>query len=282
MKKILSTLFLSSSFLALSACSTGTVSTKTTEPTDKNIVATINGKAITENAVKTLKTETAMYNKRIKVSREQLINELINRELLYQQAIKHQLDQKPEILDRIETAKRSILFQSEMMDYLNKVVIADAELQAEYESQSAKIAPDLVEYKASHILTKTKKEAKDIIRLLKKGKKFSALAKQFSTDPSASKGGELGWFDGKQMVPEFSATIILLKNGSYTQEPVKTGHGWHIILREDSRQKPVPALEKVAEALKTRMKRIKLQGYMKDLKENAKIIISSESASEKK
>lgn len=86
---------------------------------------------------------------------------------------------------------------------------------------------------------KAKEKAEKIIKELNKGKKFSTLAKKYSTDKgTATKGGDLGYFELDTMVEEFSNAVKELKNNEYTKEPVKTEYGYHIILRTGEKDKP--------------------------------------------
>lgn len=85
-----------------------------------------------------------------------------------------------------------------------------------------------MEWRASHILVKDRQLAEMILKKLKSGGNFAALAKEFSTCPSKSKGGDLGWFGPGQMVKEFEAATVKLSNGRISN-PVKTQFGWHII-----------------------------------------------------
>src|SRR5437667_303540 len=79
------------------------------------------------------------------------------------------------------------------------------------------------EFKASHILVKTEDEANALIAKLNKGADFADLAKKNSIDPGSGKnGGDLGWFPGKQMVPEFTAAVEQLEKGKVTEKPVKS------------------------------------------------------------
>ncbi|HCH00358.1 MAG TPA: peptidylprolyl isomerase [Vibrio sp.] len=78
-----------------------------------------------------------------------------------------------------------------------------------------------------HILVKHESQAKDILQQLKKGAKFQALAKKYSTCPSGKKGGDLGEFPKGAMVPAFDKVCF---NGELiTPHLVKTKFGWHII-----------------------------------------------------
>lgn len=81
---------------------------------------------------------------------------------------------------------------------------------------------------ALHILVKTEKEANDLLRQLKKGKDFSALAKRHSICPSGKKGGDLGEFSPGQMVKAFD-NVVFKKPILKVHGPVKTKFGFHLI-----------------------------------------------------
>ncbi len=85
-----------------------------------------------------------------------------------------------------------------------------------------------MEWRASHILIKEKGLASQILKQAKSGKNFSLLAKEFSTCPSKSKGGDLGWFSPGQMVKPFEEAVKRIGNGSISNL-VKTQFGYHII-----------------------------------------------------
>ena len=92
------------------------------------------------------------------------------------------------------------------------------------------------------------KKAKDIIKKLDKVEKFEDLAKEYSSDGSASDGGDLGYFNRGEMVTEFEEAAVELKVGKYTKEPVKTQFGYHIILKTD--QKDKPKMEEIKDEIK--------------------------------
>lgn len=87
---------------------------------------------------------------------------------------------------------------------------------------------------AQHILVKTEEQAREILSLLKQGKRFEDLAREKSLCPSRKKGGSLGWFGHGQMVKEFQKAAFSLKKGQVSQ-PVKTQFGWHIIKVKDTK-----------------------------------------------
>ena len=83
------------------------------------------------------------------------------------------------------------------------------------------------------------KTAKKVISKLKDGEDFKKLAKKYSQEEAtATKGGDLGYFELDEMVDEFSSAVKELKVNEYTKEPVKTSYGYHVILKTDEKEKP--------------------------------------------
>ncbi len=84
------------------------------------------------------------------------------------------------------------------------------------------------EVHAAHILVKSEVLAKEILEKVKRGDKFSDLAKKYSECPSGKKGGDLGFFSRQKMVKEFENAAFEGNVGSVVG-PVKTQFGWHLI-----------------------------------------------------
>lgn len=91
------------------------------------------------------------------------------------------------------------------------------------------------EIRASHILVLNETHAKELIDKIKKGDSFEELARQFSKCPSGKNGGDLGFFGKGMMVPEFERAAWSLDKGKFTEKPVKTQFGFHIIKKRDER-----------------------------------------------
>ncbi len=122
--------------------------------------------------------------------------------------------------------------------------VTPEEVKARYDKEIAAITPE-DEIRARHILVKTEEEAKAIIKDLDAGKDFVEIAKEKSTDPNKSEGGDLGYFAKGRMVPEFENAAFALEKGAYSKEPVKSQFGFHVIKVEDKRKQQPPALEQV-------------------------------------
>ena len=147
----------------------------------------------------------------------------------------------PRFSATLELQRRVAIYQAFKADYLASNPPTDQEIFNEYESQIALASS--VEYKARHILVSTQGAAADLITQLDSGADFQVLAAEHSSDSSGQAGGDLGWFAAEAMVKPFSDAVIALGNGAYTKEPVQSQFGWHVILREDSREASPPPLE---------------------------------------
>ena len=250
--------------------SSATASAPATAVSKEDAVAVVNGTYISKETLQTLENEIAQRSRGQTFPKEKLLEELIQRELLVQDAIQKQLDKSPEIAERMATVRSSLLSQAAIQNYLKSNPVTDEEIKAEYD---AKMGNASTEYKARHILVETEDEAKIVIVELTNGADFIELAKTKSTGPSGPQGGDLGWFTPDRMVPPFSEAVIVLENGKFTAEPVKTQFGWHIILREDSRAQTPPPFEAIKEQIRPMLERQKVQTLMETLRNQAKVEI---------
>ncbi|MEJ2399296.1 MAG: peptidylprolyl isomerase [Gammaproteobacteria bacterium] len=108
-----------------------------------------------------------------------------------------------------------------------------------------------------------------------KGANFAELAKKDSTGPSAKEGGELGWINIQQLnkMPNFARAIAELKKGKYTEKPVHTKYGWHVVMLQDKRDAAPPSLKEVRPQIEAALRRERVQQYVKHLRDKAKIQI---------
>lgn len=196
-----------------------------------------------------------------------LIAQLRDIYVLATQDVATELAKEPRLAAQIDLQKHGALAQAVAADYISSVEVTDAEIRAEYEEQ-IKLAPPL-QFKARHILVATQGEAVDLIGQLDGGANFEELAKEKSTGPSGPNGGDLGWFSPDQMVAPFSNAVANLEDGSYTKEPVQTQFGWHVILREESRENTPPTLESIRDRIAQQVQQNKFQEHLATLREAA-------------
>ncbi|MDO9047129.1 MAG: peptidylprolyl isomerase [Methylobacter sp.] len=235
-------------------------------------VAVVNGQYIAKSTLETLEKEIAERSHGQTFPKEKLVEELVQRELLVQDAMQKQLDKSPEFTAQLDSARKALLTQAGLQNFIKANPVTDAEIKAEYDNKVA--AEKGTEFKARHILVKTEAEAKKLITELDKGADFAKLANKNSLDAKESQnGGDLGWFSAAQMVPPFSEAVAALEKGKYTKEPVKTQFGYHVILKEDSRPVTPPPLEAVKEQLTPFLQRKKVQEMIETLRKQAKVEI---------
>ena len=191
--------------------------------------------------------------------------ELTDIYLLTTQPKAEEFSEDPQIKAQLELQYRGTIAQAVARDFVTTNPASDAEILAEYEAQLEQSSDQ--QYKARHILVQTQAEAQDLIAQLDEGADFQALAKEHSTGPSGPNGGDLGWFAPDQMVKPFADAVIALDDGAFTTAPVQTQFGWHVILREESRENEPPTLESVRDAIKQRVEQTKFQDYMQGLRD---------------
>ena len=277
MKKPVYLLLLPILLFALYGCdqpqSPGKAATATAAPMPEGpVIATVNGAPIMKSVLDVYGTQrNAKQNKGEQVDDQEILNEVISLELMRQESVKNGLDTSPTIVATLDQQTRTLLAGAAIRDFVQKNPVSDEQARAVYDREIGKPG---TEYKARHILVKTREEAEKIISELDKGGDFSALAREKSTDTSASEGGDLGWFSTAQMVQPFSDALAGLKKGSYTEEPVQTQFGWHVILLEDTRESTPPAFDDIKDRLKVLVANQQLQKHIQQVREAAKIEIT--------
>jgi peptidyl-prolyl cis-trans isomerase C len=234
-------------------------------------LAVVNGKPIpSSRADVMIKQMTSQGQQDTPELRAMVKDELINREILIQEADKLGLGTNADVKNQIEIARQSILIRALVADYLKKNPVKDADIKAEYDRFKAQASDK--EYHARHILVEKEDEAKAIIAKLKGGAKFEDLAKASSKDPgSAANGGDLDWASPASFVKPFSDAMVALKKGELSETPVKTQFGYHIIKLDDVRTAKIPTLEEVKPQIAESLQQKKLQAFQQQLRSKAKI-----------
>lgn len=239
-----------------------------------NVVATVNGKKITEKQLdQYFRYRQATTKQDISHDKAGILQELINRELLMEQVKKKKLDKNKDLNYLIEQQKRDLYIQSLLRETDVAKQVPEEEVKKLYDE---KVKDHKVkEYKISHILMKSEQEAKDVIAELDSGANFADVAKKKSTGPSAKEGGELGWLNSAQLnkMPSFAQAVSELQKGSYSKKPVQTQYGWHVVKLEDEREVEPPTLDQLHNQIVAALREQRLQQYVKSLRDAAKIDI---------
>ena len=195
------------------------------------VIAEVNGATITDNDFYKEQETLPPYLKPMTETpegRKEMLDTMVVRELILQQAQKDGIDKSPAVEAKLAELKKRVVVEA----FLKKKVeesanVTDAEMKDFYNKNLDKFKTG-EQIRASHILVKSETEAKDIEKQLKAGAKFEDLAKKYSMDGAAPKGGDLGWFGKGSMLPDFEKVAFGLKEGE-TSGIVKTKFGYHII-----------------------------------------------------
>lgn len=249
--------------------------------TAADVVATVDGENITKQDVKTLlRNPQINYDTLPKETQKKIVEQLVEKKLLMQKAQSSGVDKLPAYKAALKKLQDELTLEVWMQQEFKKLKVTDADAKAYYDKNKERFKTgEMLE--ARHILVKTEKEAKDLIaKLGKAGDKkasFVKLAKEFSTGPSAAKGGHLGKFSPKQMVPEFSKAAMELKKGQYSKTPVKTQFGYHVIYLENKESATTVVYDKVKNKIKQALIQEKyaklIKGHANELRKTAKIVI---------
>jgi len=254
------------------------------QPVEFNIpdpVAVVNGKPISKA---TFEQYAQQLRNRAKTDTPEaskaLVDQLVMEELLVQEANKEKLADDPQIKQQLEIVKRSLLASTVVRRMLSENAPSEDAIKKEYETATAAMKGK--EYKAAHILVDSEDKAKEVIAELKKGGDFAELAKTKSSDSSAANGGDLGWFTPSMMVPPFAQAVAKMEKGKFSEEPVQTPFGWHVILLEDTRDATPPSLDELKPQIQQMLQSKMVNDYLEKLKSGAKIEIKEIQVSEAK
>ncbi|MBY0572963.1 MAG: peptidyl-prolyl cis-trans isomerase [Undibacterium sp.] len=233
-------------------------------------IATVNGKGIPASKQEPyLKQAKAQGQKDTPELRAMIKERLVGTEVLLQAAEKAGFSKNEDVKLQIEMARQQILVQSLMKAHIEKNPISDADIKAAYETAKAQNGEN--EYHPYHILFDKEDDAKAAISKLKAGAKFEELAKASKDQGSAGKGGDLDWISQANVPPEFATALAALKKGQFTETPVKTNAGFHIIKLDDTRPLKFPALEEVKQQVGDGLVQEKIRAYQQTLIKQAVI-----------
>lgn len=252
----------SSAFAADASTKSASQPASAAKPLPADTVATVNGEKITTDTLDLILQQAGNAPGQPPVSQDAkkaIVEKLIDMDLFAQAADKAGMKNDPEYKQAMDMMHKQVeLFKKQALatTYLKnkafeQVKVTPGEIKNYYDQNKEQFRTG-EQVKASHILVKTEAEAKAIKARLDKGESFEALAKAKSTCPSASRGGDLGWFGRGVMDPDFEKAAFALKNGEVSG-PVKTKFGWHIIKITGKKPASEKPLKEVSEQIEQKL-----------------------------
>jgi peptidyl-prolyl cis-trans isomerase C len=245
------------------------------QDSNDQIVAKVNGYNITAK-------EVALASDDLRPQLEQIpanlrfafvVEYLIERHLLAQEALKSQITESDEYKRRLKFYQAKALRDAYFTNELAPSVSEEA-VRAAYEREAAKV-PSEKRARARHILVNSEEDAQAVVKRLEAGEKFEDVAKQVSLDGSREYGGDLGFFTAGEMVPEFSKAVFAMKKGDVSP-PVKTDFGWHIIRLEDVQEGGAQPFDSVKDPIRLVLLRKAVQDKVIELRTTGKIEVLDE------
>ncbi len=204
------------------------------------------------------------------------LQDLIDQELLLQEARKKGLDKEKEILANVERLKKGLLINALGEELCaGRDEVSDEEVEAYYRENKEEFILEQVWVR--HILVKTLEEAKEIKKRLYQGEDFITLAKQYSIwPPTKVKGGDLGYIKRGMVHKSFEQAAFALKRRGELSDIVKTEFGYNIIRLEDKigpRQRTFSEVrEEIRNYLRNKKREKILTTHLHELREEAQII----------
>ncbi|SDX83203.1 peptidyl-prolyl cis-trans isomerase C [Albimonas donghaensis] len=245
------------------------------EPSISDVLATVNGHEITLGQIILMRANLPQQYQQIPDAQllPALVDQAVTQYLLSLEAAEEGYGDSPLAKLRAELDKQSYLAEAKMRDMVAEAT-TDEKLQAAYEAQIASIEP-AQEIRASHILVPEKETAEQIKADIAAGADFAEKAKEFGTDGTKDRGGDLGWFEKGQMVPEFADAAFAAEENVVTG-PVETQFGWHLILVTGHRDQPVPTFEESREELAQGLAAEAAQAAVAEIRDGAEVVLSED------
>ena len=231
----------------------------------------VNGVIIPQSRIDAMNKELSTQGQPDTPERQQAVrDELINREILAQAAVKRGLDKGPDITAQMDMARQAVLVRALFENELKGNPITDArpaeavrDVQELHGHQRVQGAP--------HPRGQGRRR-QAIIADLNKGGDFAKIAKEKSKDPgSKDNGGDLDWGPSARYVKPFADAVTTQAKGKISAAPVKTDFGYHIIRVDDVRPLKVPEFAEMKEQFRQRAQQQAIQKMVMDLRSKAKI-----------
>jgi peptidyl-prolyl cis-trans isomerase C len=244
--------FLLSAFIAVSSFSF-VVSGCAKKADQGKVLATYDGGAVTE--AEFLKAVHSMPEHIRTVAQEkksEFLESFVTERLLLQEAETKGVQHLADVQDILRQSRNRILVTKLVeQEVEKKLEVTDAEVKAYYDAHTDEF---IVPYRlrASHILVRDRKEAEALVVRIKAGELFEELAKKYSMDPTAAKGGDLGYVRKGQLIPEIEEALFGLKVGDLS-EVTQSKFGFHILKATGEAKPQTKELHLVTKEIRDRL-----------------------------
>jgi len=217
------------------------------------------------------------YYKALAAQRKKdFLDDMISEQLMYKEALKRGLNRDRDVRDLIEEAKRKILVAKLLENESRKTAVSEEKIKEFYDAHKDDFVTPM-KMRASHIMTDTEAEAREVQQKLNDGVDFAQLAREYSKDPSKDRGGDIGYFVKGQLMPQIEEIALGLDVGQ-TSDVIRTKFGYHIIRMTEKIEPRTVEMSEVRDAiekeLKDKAQQANMDEMIKNLKSKARIKIN--------
>jgi peptidyl-prolyl cis-trans isomerase C len=198
-----------------------------------------------------------------------LLDRMVDHEALVMMARRKGLEDTPAVQREIQAATGRVLEGAYLADAAYPKV-TEAAILARFTKEYAS-RPAVEEVRARHILVGTEHEADDLIARLRAGADFGELAREYSKDPDAERGGDLGFFRREQVWPGFADVAFSVSPGQVAPTPIRNEFGWHVLKVEERRLMAPPGFSDVHDAIRDQLQREAVQEAIQDARKQVSI-----------
>jgi peptidyl-prolyl cis-trans isomerase C len=241
---------------------------------DKTVLVSVNGKSISQFQLdEVVRTSPSPEQANTPEGRRALLEELISRELVVQDAVKKKLDNPAQAQLQLQQARESVLIDLAVEDYFKKNPIDKTALKAEYRRQidALKAVGSTQQYQLRVLVLPTETAAREAMRDINKGQSMEELVRQSSTDPSRANGGLVDWLLPNQMLPMIANVVVNVSKGKLAAAPIQTPTGWNVVRVEDVRNFVPPKFEDATVQLRASLIQQRRAAYLAQLRDAANI-----------
>ena len=217
----------------LSIAFTGCFGTQDEDEINERIYATVNGVHLAESGLRAIIPKD-FYDRLTPEHKRKIIEEWVNKELLFQEALSLEIEKDPEIENLLYNSKRNLLSNEFLERELSNIKIpTDAQLRVFYNNNKEYFEIQTKDYEVRYALFDNKKDATSFSIRVKKNESFSKLAKEYSKHPSSQNGGELGLVNEEIIEPNIWNNIIsIVENRGIRRvsDPFRVIDGWGCVI----------------------------------------------------
>ncbi|MDR2351410.1 MAG: peptidylprolyl isomerase [Endomicrobium sp.] len=262
---------------------------------DETFVIKVGNKKITENDLNDKLSVTSTNFQKFAatpIGRKHFFDLVVQQSVVIEAAKKSGIEKQAEFKKALKDFKNKqrkqltdhkdgLLMDIYLKEIREKIKASDNEIQ-NYYNENKSIFEKPIAYTVRHILVLDKETAQNAYKKLKNGAKFEQIAKEVSKDTTAQNGGLLGPVKQGELVPEFEAVALKLKNNEMS-EIIETCYGFHIIFKLSEQKLSHISFDDAKENIKRILEKDKFDTWYNKEKENLGVEVNYEiSSSENK